>query len=826
MKTRGYRIAVAAAFALAWTGALHGASSDATSYETYIEQGRLHGAAGNFALAEADYRNALAAETRLFGAQSAAVGETLAEIALQVSNQSRFDEAAALFQRAEPIIQASPSAASRARYASYLALNAANQRKFADALKFAQQATAARRQAVDAAAEAAANGGPPVPAALRGELAHSLRIEVEIALRFDDLATAQASANEALWIISQETGLPLWWRPEAVALVADINARSGRTAAAERGYQDALAVDRKIFGDTAPTARLQLKIGRFYSTQQLYPAALAAYRAGFAILEKDPVARAQIVPEQIILYIEAAQAGNGDHALDAEIFRISQLSASDLADRTIARVAARRAGDDAALAALVNQSDDANRARDAARMALAAESAKPTDERDLAREQSLDAQMKAAAARAVELSARLRTAYPAYIRLSDPGPVELADLRAVLAPGEAVLSFVTGVNASYGLLATANGLAVRRLEATQESLAADITDLRAAFLPTLGQLPNFSLQSSFALYRQLLGPFEPELAAVNHLIVVPQGELSSVPFAVLVSAAPAAGAAQAYSQAPWLVRRMALSNVPSARSLVLLRGEARRRIAAPRAFLGIGDPTFRGAAAEGPKALAALAATCSDEATVAPALLRALAPLPDTRGEIDAISAALGGTQEAKLLGAAASETGLRGQALDQYRVLYFATHGLLPGELRCQGEPALVLSPPDTPAGPTADGVLYANEIAALKLNADLVVLSACNTAAAGGTRFGGGALEGLSDAFFNAGARAVLASHWQVPSAATTTLMTGVFANPMQARTLAEALRRSQLAMIAAPQTAHPFNWAAFTLIGDGAASPGGQP
>ena len=138
----------------------------------------------------------------------------------------------------------------------------------------------------------------------------------------------------------------------------------------------------------------------------------------------------------------------------------------------------------------------------------------------------------------------------------------------------------------------------------------------------------------------------------------------------------------------------------------------------------------------------------------------------------------LGGGGDAVLLGADATERNLRAQPLDQYRVLYFATHGLLPGELHCQAEPGLVLSPPATPARSTdEDGLLEASEIAGLKLNADLVVLSACNTAASGGS-FGGEALAGLADAFFDAGARAVLASHWEVPSLATVKLMTGLFA------------------------------------------------
>ena len=135
-----------------------------------------------------------------------------------------------------------------------------------------------------------------------------------------------------------------------------------------------------------------------------------------------------------------------------------------------------------------------------------------------------------------------------------------------------------------------------------------------------------------------------------------------------------------------------------------------------------------------------------------------------------------------------------------------------MPGEIHCAGEPSLALSPPRE-ASSDNDGLLRASQIAQLKLNADLVVLSACNTAESGG-----GALEGLSDSFFAAGARAVLASHWEVPSSATESLMVGVFDPASRARGLAEDLRQSQLALIGRASTAHPFYWAAFTLIGDG--------
>ena len=220
--------------------------------------------------------------------------------------------------------------------------------------------------------------------------------------------------------------------------------------------------------------------------------------------------------------------------------------------------------------------------------------------------------------------------------------------------------------------------------------------------------------------------------------------------------------------------------------------------AAPRPFFGVGDPASP-AASQPPRRWPRWRGL-RRPAPADPALLRALPPLPDTAAEVSAVGAHARRTARLDPAGAGATEGAVRGAPLDQYRVLYFATHGLLPGELHCQAEPGLVLSPPAAASASTdADGLLSASEIAALKLNADLVVLSACNTAAGGGTRFGGGALEGLADAFFDAGARAVLASHWAVPSAATQKLMTGVFAAMRGSRDLAEALRQAQLALIA---------------------------
>jgi CHAT domain-containing protein len=327
-------------------------------------------------------------------------------------------------------------------------------------------------------------------------------------------------------------------------------------------------------------------------------------------------------------------------------------------------------------------------------------------------------------------------------------------------------------------------------------------------------LPDFSLGSAFALYRQLLGPVAPQLAGIDHLVVASSGDLASLPFSLLVTEE---SAGHDYGHAAWLIRKMAVAQIPSAGAFLALATAPRE--ATPRSFLGLGNPAFEGASGSA-RALGALASTCQQGGSVDPEQLRNLPPLPDTVAEVEAVGHDLGATPQDILLGPAASETALRAKPLDQYAVLYFATHGVLPGELHCQAQPGLALSPPPQAAAPDADGFLTAGEIAALRLNARLVVLSACNTAAGGGSHFGGGALEGLADAFFDAGAHGVLASHWEVPSGATTRLMTHLFAAQAHdpGMDTAEALRQAQLGLIAEGGTAHPFDWAAFTLIGDG--------
>ncbi len=205
--------------------------------------------------------------------------------------------------------------------------------------------------------------------------------------------------------------------------------------------------------------------------------------------------------------------------------------------------------------------------------------------------------------------------------------------------------------------------------------------------------------------------------------------------------------------------------------------------------------------------------------------LKAQAPLPETADELCAVARDLGADAGEMRLGARATEGEVKALsasgALAQYRIVHFATHGALAGQLNGTSEPGLILTPPAA-ATEEDDGYLSASEIAGLKLDADWVILSACNTAAGGAT--GAEALSGLARAFFYAQARALLVSHWAVNSNATVKLITSAVStlrrHPRIGR--AEALRRAMLAMIdrGKPYEGHPSYWAPSVLVGEGGA------
>ncbi len=400
--------------------------------------------------------------------------------------------------------------------------------------------------------------------------------------------------------------------------------------------------------------------------------------------------------------------------------------------------------------------------------------------------------------------------------------------------------------------------------------------LGLADMPDASRPLPFSLGKAHALYKALFGQIE-DLIDGKRLLVVPSGALTSLPFQVLVTKKPKITLPKRfedYRDIAWLGRQVAIATLPAVSSLKALRQHAADRRPATDAYAGFGNPLLSG---DGPFCRSAnTPGACPgndldqrprrtsvvERATVrggggsrnaganmdqvfargstSAALLgevRGLCPLADTAYEINCVAKRFKGKAPLIRLAGDATETDVKALSesgkLARYRILHFATHGLLSGDVekmaQRQGEPALVLTPPDTPADDGDDGLLMASEVAALKLNADWVVLSACNTAA--GDQIGAQALSGLARAFFYAGGRALLVSHWPVYSDAAVRLTTRAFAelerHPEGGR--AQALQKSMTALMddrSQADNAHPAVWAPFIVVGEGGDVPRRRP
>jgi CHAT domain-containing protein len=490
-----------------------------------------------------------------------------------------------------------------------------------------------------------------------------------------------------------------------------------------------------------------------------------------------------------------------------------------------------------------------------------------------------------------DIDARLAREFPDYAELANPMPLSIAAAQALLGTDEALVSWLASDKKSYVFALTRDAFEWKTIplgtEALEQKVAAfrrglDVDALRrglermectqaeadkrglsrmecgqalakecaqaAAEGRGLGRTECnevaqsrrelFDLTVAHELYGALIGPVEALIRDKRHLIVVPSGALTALPFHLLVTEKPAVAVPHvetlrdlaAYRDAAWLLKRHAVSVLPSVASLKALRMFARKDLGS-KPMVGFGDPVF------GPEATPeAFQRTAQARAVVTRSytdywqgagidrskLAQALPRLPDTADELKAVAQKLGAPASDIKLRKDASETNVKRAPLADYRVVYFATHGLVAGDIKGLAEPSLALTVPKEPSD-LDDGLLTASEVAQLKLNADWVVLSACNTIA--GDKPGAEALSGLARAFFYAGARALLITHWAVDSDAATRLTTSTFDimqnDPQLGR--AEALRRAMLAYMndaTDPLSAYPALWAPFVVVGEGTA------
>jgi len=477
--------------------------------------------------------------------------------------------------------------------------------------------------------------------------------------------------------------------------------------------------------------------------------------------------------------------------------------------------------------------------------AIVAAVSKERTKRDPAAEQRSRQRLAAIAAERAGLQKTFAAEFPNYAVLSNPLPMTAKEIQALLSGDEAMVLFSVNDKEAYVFAITRESVDWKPIPLGAVALSRKVAAFRrgldvSAASDASGKSGLFDLALANELYATLFGPIEALVKDKRSLLVAPSGALTALPFHLLVTEKPPAAIPETfegYRDAAWLLKRQAISVLPAASSLKASRLFARKD-EGTKPMTGFGDPLFnpsQDGAGDSRTAGKPVAAKSASRALVSAAytdfwqgagvdrarLAAALPQLPDTADELNAVASDLGVSAADIYLGPDASETNVKRAPLADYRIVYFATHGLVAGDVKGVAEPALVLSLPKQPSE-FDDGLLTSSEVAQLHLNADWVVLSACNTIA--GEKPGAEALSGLARSFFYAGARALLVSHWAVDSKAATRLTTSTFDRLKENRNLgrAEALRQAMLAYLgdpSSPKNAYPAFWGPFALIGEGA-------
>lgn len=556
------------------------------------------------------------------------------------------------------------------------------------------------------------------------------------------------------------------------------------------------------------------------------------------------------------LLLQAHTRGDGTAAEDA--FQVADAARSGQVRRALAASAARAAAAGSGgseLASLARREQDATEQATRLEALISAELAEPSATRNNRRIASLRAEAGSLRQARAQIVAEITRRFPSYVEMVEPRPATVAQARARLRPGEAMAAFYVGQKRTY-IFGVAHGSARTSFAAAalgDSQISAAVGRLRSpleAEVASASALPAFDVAAAHRLYRELLLPLGPEVLAATELVTVPHRALGMLPFHLLVTEPPpavnadAGGRFSGYRRVAWLARRTAVSQVPSVSALALLRSiPAGSPDRAP--FIGFGDPWFNerqmrqamaqaGDNASGWRRSAPTASVGQGQGggrrSAAGPMLSDLERLPDTIQELQDVASSIGADPSRDVkLGRQATEAAVRGADLRNRRVVMFATHGLVPGDLEGLTQPALALTPPSIAGGGSGDGLLTADEILSLRLDADWVVLSACNTAAADADA--AEAVSGLGRAFLYAGARSLLVTNWAVDSAAARLLTSELFRSQAADRALsrAEALRRAMVTLMDHDATnpsggqagytyAHPMFWAPFSLIGDG--------
>ena len=828
---------------------------------------------GKYEDAERLYKRALPIQEKIGGLNSLPVAILLNNLATLYSHQGRHAEAEALYLRARPIYEkVHGNDPWTAQILSSLASTQQAQGRYAEA-------EVLRRRSLDIDERAFGQDSAIVGAGL-GEIG----ILREAQGKYPE---AEATLRQAVAIMERRTGANNFDAARVLDHLGAVLRAQGKHAEAEPALKRALAIRERTLGANHPDVAVTLdNLAVLYGASGDDKNALAySRRASAAAIARATIggsgppdlsgglvnARAGYFRRHIANLATAARKGLEPlPALRGEALEMAQRAVQSSTGTAVDQMALRFASGDGTLASLVRERQDLAAAARANDKLLVDALSRPEGQPNQVAIENVRRQIALSESKIAAVSARLEKEFPDFAALANPKPLKADEVQTLLGTDEALMLLLSGGSESYIFVLTRDGYDWRTIPLGNEAIAQKVALFRRGLevdalrrglkrpecseaeaskrglsrgdcdASVAGRRDLFDLSRAYELYQVLFGPIEPMIKDKHHLLVVPSGALTALPLHLLVTGKPAVSVPlygdeittatfAPYRDAAWLIKRQAVTVLPSVTSLKALRGLTRNDEGS-KPMIGFGDPVFnpetdQGAAGMQASMARGLATRSFTEfwrgASIdRDELAKALPRLVETSDELKRVAASLGAPTGDIFLREAASETSVKRATLSDYRIVYFATHGLVAGEVKGLAEPSLALTLPRQPSE-LDDGLLTASEIAQLKLNADWVVLSACNTIA--GDRPGAEALSGLARAFFYAGARALLVSHWSVDSNAATRLTTSTFdlirADPKLRR--AEALRRAMLAYMAdttIPLNAYPALWGPFEIVGEG--------
>lgn len=413
----------------------------------------------------------------------------------------------------------------------------------------------------------------------------------------------------------------------------------------------------------------------------------------------------------------------------------------------------------------------------------------------------LDAAIATAAADAADADQAVQFAAPGFAQLVQ-SVASVNEVQGAMQLGEAMLlTTLPPARRGWNFLLHNGTVSVAPVSETTDAIAGLVRDLRASVEDGSGGKP-FAAEAAYRIEQALLGGFQTEMASTKSLLVVPSGLLLQIPYSILVTKAPPSPLGHA--GITYLIEQLPVTHLPAAASLVSLRRSGPSRASLPWVGFGAALPMSAVYASRSFPA----SPDCGSQLATLPAL-------PGAQVELTVAAQVMGAGAARPVVGTAFTADALTGTDLKRYRVLHLATHGLLPSDLTCLSEPVIVAS--TARSGPDASQALIsAGVVLGLNLDADLVIVSACNS---GGGAVAGESLSTLSRAFFFAGARSLLLTHWYINDIAAARIGASLLQNAQRGVATPEALRQAQLDLLHIPQGSHPALWGPFVLEGTGA-------